>query len=148
MIQLAETAARLIRAQSERIYPDECCGVLLGTVLEDDDRSAAAALPIDNARRDGEAYHRFVIEPEDFLRAELAARARGLDVIGVYHSHPDHPAAPSDYDREHALPFYSYVIVAVAKGKSAELKSYTLSNDRKFMEEEQITWEDSETSSS
>jgi proteasome lid subunit RPN8/RPN11 len=64
------------------------------------------------------------------MKAELAARKRGWEVLGFYHSHPDHPARPSDYDREYALPFYSYVIVAVERGKAAELTSWELAADR------------------
>ncbi|MDR3271669.1 MAG: M67 family metallopeptidase [Peptococcaceae bacterium] len=137
MIILTQEQIQGIRAHGERLYPNECCGVILGLVTEDV-REAADTLPVDNARADGEAYHRFVILPEDFMRAELAARARGLEIIGVYHSHPDHPAAPSAYDREHAWPFYSYIIVSVEKGKAADIKSFTLSGDRSLMEEEEI----------
>jgi proteasome lid subunit RPN8/RPN11 len=71
------------------------------------------------------------------MRAELAARKEGRDVLGFYHSHPDHPAEPSDFDREHALPFYSYIIVSVEKGRAVNLRSWELAPDRaKFLEEE------------
>jgi proteasome lid subunit RPN8/RPN11 len=71
------------------------------------------------------------------MRAELAARKEGRDVLGFYHSHPDHPAEPSDFDREHALPFYSYIIVSVDKGKAGNFRSWELTPGRdKFLEEE------------
>ncbi|MCS5881319.1 Mov34/MPN/PAD-1 family protein [Klebsiella variicola subsp. variicola] len=79
------------------------------------DGRVTAIFPIVNARESEEQYHRFVITADDALRAERAALAEGVDVIGYYHSHPDHPAIPSEFDREHALPFYAYIIVAVAQ---------------------------------
>ena len=93
---------------------------------------------IRNASEDGEQYHRFLITPEDMMQAEITARKRKQDVIGFYHSHPDHPALPSDYDKEHALPFYSYIIVSVMQNKSEELTSWELTADRKNFECEKI----------
>jgi proteasome lid subunit RPN8/RPN11 len=103
---------------------------MLGSIGEAGDRRVTAIIGVENAREDGERYHRFVIEPEDFMRAEAEARRMGLDVLGFYHSHPDHPAEPSDYDREHAMPFYSYVIVSVEEGTASELTSWELAADR------------------
>jgi proteasome lid subunit RPN8/RPN11 len=119
-----------INAEGEGAYPDECCGAILGRVGESGEKSADEIMPVLNAREEGERHHRFVIEPDDFMRVERAARGHGLDVVGFYHSHPDHPASPSDYDCEHALPFYSYVILAVGGGKAGELTSWELSADR------------------
>ena len=90
-----------------------------------------------NARESEEQYHRFVITADDALRAERAALAEGVDVIGYYHSHPDHPAIPSEFDREHALPFYAYIIVAVAQRQAGALTSWRLTQDRlRFLQEE------------
>jgi proteasome lid subunit RPN8/RPN11 len=89
-----------------------------------------AIVPIENAWDAGEQYHRFQISPEDMMQAEREARKRGLDVLGFYHSHPDHPARPSDFDREQALPFYSYIITAVEQGRAGELASWELKTDR------------------
>jgi proteasome lid subunit RPN8/RPN11 len=139
MIRLLKQYETAIRIEGEKSYPDECCGLILGIISNDGvERKVADILPVENARTDGEAYHRFVITPEDFLRAELIAASRGLDVIGVYHSHPDHPAEPSDYDLEHALPFYSYIIVKIDKGKSSDLTSWQLSPDRSRFDAEDI----------
>jgi proteasome lid subunit RPN8/RPN11 len=138
-LQLSRRAEQAVRDEGKRVYPNECCGVLLGTAGADGERRVTDILPVTNARESGEQYHRFVITPEDFMKTELYARKRGVDIVGVYHSHPDHPAAPSDYDREHALPFYSYVIVAVENGKATELTSWTLCEDRSRFTPESVT---------
>jgi len=142
MLYLSSELERNIRTHGETAYPNECCGVLIGEVDNAGDKTVKHTLTIDNAREDGEQYHRFLITPEDMLRAEQAARAMKLDVIGFYHSHPDHPSAPSNYDKDHALPFYSYVIVSVDKGKARILTSWELKDDRTdFIQEEIITEE-------
>ena len=115
-----------------RLGDSETAGSVCG------ERFAQALFPIENAREDAEQYHRFRIESEDLMRAEHAARAQGKDVLGCYHSHPDHPARPSDYDREHALPFYSYIITAVEQGKAALMTSWVLADDRSVFIEEKI----------
>ncbi|MDR3280998.1 MAG: M67 family metallopeptidase [Synergistaceae bacterium] len=130
MILLPDSASMAIRSEGERSYPNECCGALLGEMDESGARAISEILPIDNGRETEERYHRFVIGPDDFMAAEKTARELGLGVIGFYHSHPDHPAVPSDYDRDHALPWYSYVIVAVESGVSGDLTSWELDADR------------------
>jgi proteasome lid subunit RPN8/RPN11 len=136
MIQVSAQWQAAIRAEGEAAYPNECCGVLLGALRNDDSRVVESIIPINNAREEAEQYHRFKIEPEDVMRAEKAARAQSRDVLGFYHSHPDHPARPSEYDRDNAVPFYSYIIVSVEKSGAAELTSWRLSDDRnEFLEE-------------
>jgi proteasome lid subunit RPN8/RPN11 len=143
MIKLNAELEALIRKEGEKAYPNECCGILLGSSSELGDESSAeenviveSILPIENAHESGEQYHRFRIEAEDLMRAEKEARKQKLDVVGFYHSHPDHPAKPSEYDKNHALPFYSYIIVSVVKQKAAELTSWKLSPDRReFLED-------------
>jgi proteasome lid subunit RPN8/RPN11 len=139
MLKLTKGVSRAIRGFGEAAYPNECCGVLLGEA-EGNRRTATEVIPIDNSRESEEQYHRFVITPENFMQAELEARRRGKDVVGIYHSHPDHPAEPSDYDRENALPYYSYIIVAVEDGESGKLLSWELTNDREQFIKEDITW--------
>jgi proteasome lid subunit RPN8/RPN11 len=125
-----------IRAEGEKAYPDECCGVLLGRVFDDTKRLVENIIPISNAREQAEQYHRFQIEAEDLMYAEKEAMAQNRDVLGFYHSHPDHPARPSEYDLNQALPYYSYIIVTVEKRKAGELTSWRLSDDQKeFFEE-------------
>jgi proteasome lid subunit RPN8/RPN11 len=140
MIKLSAQWQKAIRAEGENAYPNECCGVLLGAINNNDDRLVEHIIPITNTREAEEQYHRFKIEAEDLLRAEKEARRKNNEVLGFYHSHPDHPARPSEYDRNNALPFYSYIIVSVKKSpeksKAAELTSWRLTEDRKeFLEE-------------
>jgi proteasome lid subunit RPN8/RPN11 len=143
-IQLNNEQLESIHSHGEREYPNECCGMLLGRADGDaketsevvplknlrlDSARAQELLPLDDPGRESEK-NRFLIDPLEQLRVEREARSRGLDVLGYYHSHPDHPARPSNYDREHAWPWYSYVILSVERGKAAELTSWVLSEDR------------------
>jgi proteasome lid subunit RPN8/RPN11 len=123
--------------EAERAYPDECCGALFGQVL-DGVKIISGIFPLANAREPGERHHRFVIEPDDVMKAERAAAKKGLEVLGFYHSHPDHPARPSAYDREHALPVWSYPIVSVVSGRAKGIMSWLLSDDRERFREEVI----------
>ncbi|EHD22218.1 MULTISPECIES: Mov34/MPN/PAD-1 family protein [Brenneria] len=137
MIRLSKETERLIRREGEKAYPNECCGVLLGASNEQGEAIVDQILPIENGREEEEQYHRFVITADDFLRAELVARKQGVEVIGFYHSHPDHPAVPSEFDRVHALPFYAYIIVAVEKQISGDFTSWRLTPDReRFIQED------------
>jgi proteasome lid subunit RPN8/RPN11 len=138
MILVSGEVERLVRAEGEKWYPDECCGLLLGRIDENGRRRVEDIMPAPNAGQAEERCRRFRIEPDEFMRAEKRARLRGLDVIGFYHSHPDHPAAPSEYDREQALPFYSYVILSVRKGVAAEISSWELSGDRALFNHEKL----------
>jgi len=125
MLKLTRQIETDIRKAGADAYPNECCGILFGS--EDGyDHIVKSLKPIENARESGEQYHRFLITAEDMMQAELEARRLGLEIIGFYHSHPDHPAKPSDYDREHALPFYSYIILRVAEGKPELMTSWRL----------------------
>ena len=105
MLKLTKEIEEKIRKAGAEAYPNECCGILFGSEV-DCGHAVKALKPIDNARESGEQYHRFLITAEDMMQAELEARKLGLDIVGFYHSHPVHPARPSDYDRDHALPFY------------------------------------------
>jgi proteasome lid subunit RPN8/RPN11 len=128
-----------IRADGEAAYPNECCGIILGEISDDGTKNAKRTMAINNSGEDSERYHRFLITPEDMLRAEQTARTAKLEVIGFYHSHPDHPSSPSGYDKDHALPFYSYVIVSVDGGKSQVLTSWELTDDRANFVQEDIS---------
>jgi proteasome lid subunit RPN8/RPN11 len=138
MLKLSSELEKKIREDGEAAYPNECCGVLIGEVDNAGVKTVRSTLTIDNAREDGEQYHRFLITPEDMMKAEQTAIAMKLDVIGFYHSHPDHPSAPSGYDKDHALPFYSYVIVSVDKGKAQILTSWELTDDRSDFVKEKV----------
>ncbi|GHV22955.1 hypothetical protein AGMMS49959_14740 [Planctomycetales bacterium] len=135
MLTLSPEITAAICREAEAAYPNEGCGILLGTLIDDDRRVGEKILPIENRFDADEQFHRFRIEPEDIMRAEKTARQERRELLGFYHSHPDHPAQPSEYDRDHALPFYSYVIVAVEKGKSAAVNSWRLNDRREFAAE-------------
>jgi proteasome lid subunit RPN8/RPN11 len=131
----AETLAA-IREHGREAYPEECCGALLGVETNGTARVARVER-IENARRE-ERRRRYRIEPLDYARVERLADAEGLSVLGFYHSHPDHPAVPSEYDREHGLPFFHYVVVAVGAESPGEAASYVLSEDRGVFEREEL----------
>lgn len=126
----------LIKAYGEEAYPNECCGFLLGKLV-DGEKEVAATFPAFNSREDSEKYHRFLITPQAYLECEKFARQKNLDIIGFYHSHPNAEAQPSAYDIEHGWPWYSYVIVSVKDSRAADVTSWTLDDDRaKFNPEE------------
>ena len=126
-----------IRTHGKETYPYECCGALLGRDAADEKpREIFDVFPLVNRREDS-PRNRFSVSPRDVIAAEREAAARGLDVVGWYHSHPNHPAKPSAYDREHAWPWYSYIIVNVEKGAAGQMRSWRLQEDRaRYVEEE------------
>jgi len=129
-LRMDADVANKIRAHAMAIYPDECCGALFGKDTEGNEpRKILQALPLANQRSDA-PRNRFSIAPMDVMRAETTATAQGLLVVGWYHSHPDHPAHPSEYDREHALPWYSYVIVSVQRDGPTAITSWRLLEER------------------
>ena len=137
-IWISAELAKKIRAHGAETYPEECCGALLGRDADPDrPREILALLPLVNQRRDS-PRNRFSVSPRDVMEAEKTAIARGMEVIGWYHSHPDHPARPSAYDRENAWPWYSYVIVSVQSGVAKEITSWRLQNDRESYVEERL----------
>jgi len=135
-LTLSREVAERIRAHGAESFPHECCGALLGRDSAFDQnragqwREVRELFPLVN-RRDDSPRNRFAVTAEDVLEAEKAARQQSLDVVGWYHSHPDHPARPSQFDREHAWPWYSYVIVSVMSGAPAEMTSWRLNDDRR-----------------
>jgi proteasome lid subunit RPN8/RPN11 len=126
-----------IQAHGEAAYPEEGAGFLLGTV-EGEQRQVRALLELTNAREDAARHNRYLLTAEDYLRGEQAAVRQGLDVVGVFHSHPDHPNQPSEFDREWALPWFSYIITSVQQGRAAGSRSWRLMEDRSRFEEEEI----------
>jgi len=135
-LQLSPEVEAAIRAHAREEYPHECCGALLGTE-DGETRIIQQIIRLANERTD-QRERRFYISPQQVLQAERQARAVGLLLLGFYHSHPDHPAVPSEYDREHALPYYSYPIVAVVGGEPTELRSWRLKGDRSGFVEEAV----------
>jgi proteasome lid subunit RPN8/RPN11 len=136
----AEMALRLkpgisesIRQHGSETYPNECCGALIG---RDGVITRTFALP--NTTEEG-PRRRFLVSPDDYRQAEQEARAAGSDLLGFYHSHPDHPARPSQYDLDHAWPFFSYIIVSVRGGAPEDMTSWRLREDRSAFDQEDLT---------
>jgi proteasome lid subunit RPN8/RPN11 len=138
-----------IRLHGAETYPHECCGALLGRDASaivganpekdalEPQREILALLPLVN-RRDDSPRNRFSVSVDDVRAAEKAAREQGLEVVGWYHSHPDHPARPSAFDRDHAWPGYSYIIVSVQNGAPQDMTSWRLNDDRQEFSPEGI----------
>ena len=132
-----EVLAR-IHAHGEEAYPEEGAGFLLGADSGNGLRAVTSIFPLVNSREDEARYNRYLITPEDYLKAELTADKLGLSLIGVFHSHPDHPNRPSEFDREWAQPFFSYIITSIREGKAIESRSWRLTEDRTRFDEEEI----------
>lgn len=138
MITLSESHLKEISEHGERDYPYECCGLLIGKFGDENAKTVYEAFPISNAREESAKRNRFLIQPDELMRGERYAREKKLDVVGFYHSHPEAPAAPSQYDLEHAWPTYSYIIVSVKSGRAEDLNSYEQAEDRSKFEKEEI----------
>jgi len=136
-IEISEALMKQIHKNGEAAYPEEGAGLLLGDV-QDERRLARLILPLVNAREASARHNRYLITPQDMLHAEQQAAQLGLDILGVFHSHPDHPNRPSEFDREWAIPWYSYMITSVNAGQAVESRSWRLSEDRLDFEEESI----------
>jgi proteasome lid subunit RPN8/RPN11 len=137
MIEIPTPLLRAIQAHGEEAYPEEGAGLLLGQ-MNGEHSQAKAIFPLTNAREPAARHNRYLITPQDMLRGEQEALRLGLEVIGVFHSHPDHPNQPSQFDQEWALPWYSYVITSVQSGKAVGSRSWKLLEDRSGFEEESI----------
>jgi proteasome lid subunit RPN8/RPN11 len=138
MLKIGKTHFDAIRRHGEETYPHECCGVLLGQ-MDGDVRTVTSVARCGNTRSDS-PHNRYNIDPKDHIRAQREGRARGEDVVGYYHSHPDHQAlcSPTDLEEAH-WPGYSYVITSVENGKATITNSFELilsnESDKKFVDE-------------
>jgi proteasome lid subunit RPN8/RPN11 len=132
-LRLGLQVRAVIGAHGAGVYPEECCGALLGRggVVHE-------AWPLPNATEEG-PRRRFLVNADDYRSAEARASATGLDLLGFYHSHPDHPARPSQYDLEHAWPTFSYVIISVTGGRAGAVTSWRLADDRSAFTQEALT---------
>ena len=131
-ISLTSAVDAAIRAHGRETFPHECCGAMLGK-----DGVVTEAFRLPNTTEEG-PRRRFLVRPDDYRNAEKRARETGLELLGFYHSHPDHPARPSQYDLDHAWPFFSYVIVSVMTGEDQLLTSWRLKDDRSAFDEEAV----------
>ena len=137
MITITERELAEIREHGVRDYPYECCGLLLGR-FESNAKIVTDTYPISNAREESAKRNRFLITPEELMKGERFAREHDLEVVGFYHSHPDSPAVPSQYDLEHAWPTYSYIIVSTSADRAGDLFSWEQEPDRSRFNQEEI----------
>lgn len=134
---LTSDLVQQIQQEGVKAYPNECCGLLVGTV---EPRKVERIVPMPNVFDPVERYHRFTIDPLTMARVDEEASAAGRAIIGFYHSHPDHPARPSEYDRTHVPPwsFYSHVIVAIEKAQPAAMTCWVFNEQTEQFDEQQI----------
>ena len=137
MLEIDEALLAEIHELAEAAYPEEGAGMLLGSA-ESDRKRVSVLLPLTNAREDSARHYRYLLTAEDYLRGEQEAARHGLDIVGVFHSHPDHPSRPSAFDLEWAMPWFSYLITSVQQGRSQNSRSWKLSGDRSQFIEEKI----------
>lgn len=132
MLILEETVLEYVKNHAEEDYPNECCGFFFGK--DGEERNVTLAEKVANTQN-GDQRRRFQIDPKDYQKAEKYALENNLDLLGVYHTHPDHPAEPSEHDRSVALPYFSYIIISVREGTSTDIRSWRLNEERQFEEE-------------
>ncbi len=136
-IKIPENILSQIHSHGESAYPEEGAGLMLGR-SNSEDREVIDLLFLDNAREDGARHNRYLITAEDMLRGEQEAERLGLSIVGIFHSHPDHPNIPSDFDREYAIPWYSYLITSVQNGRAVESRCWRLKEDRSGFDPEDV----------
>jgi proteasome lid subunit RPN8/RPN11 len=134
-IRMTGAMVEEIRREGQQAYPAECCGVLGGRIVGAG-KEVSRLVTMVNHRTDDP--RRYLITPEDLLRTTEDLKRSALEVLGYYHSHPDHPAAPSEFDSQHAWPWYSYIIVRVEGGRAAEVTSWVLEEDCSAMRQESL----------
>jgi proteasome lid subunit RPN8/RPN11 len=137
MLEITQSVLNQIHAHGANAYPEEGAGFLLGKA-DGELRQVIAILGLSNAREDSARYNRYLLTARDYLRGEQEGERLGLDVLGVFHSHPDHPNQPSEYDREWAMPWFSYLITSVQAGRAVESRAWRLVEDRTAFVEEKI----------
>lgn len=130
MLNLKQTHIESIEAHAIADYPHECGGLLLGHIAADGGKTVVETLPMENTADVETRHDRVLIDPRALMLADRKAREKGLDVIGYYHSHPDDEAIPSQFDLDHALPVWSYIIVSVREKKAVNWNSWEMENDR------------------
>ncbi len=135
---LDRTQMTALQQHVEGTYPYEGGGLLIGWMDDQGRKIVKEIKPFENQRAIQDQHNRILITDQMYREGEAYADNQGLLLIGFFHSHPDHPARPSEFDREHALPWWSYVIVSVQQGKAADVLSWELSGDRSKFNEEEI----------
>jgi proteasome lid subunit RPN8/RPN11 len=132
-LELNSASRTAMEAHAIGSFPNECCGFFFGR-NHGESRSVTDVFLVTNAK-EGDQRRRFAIAPLDYMRAEKEALERGLDLLGIYHSHPLHPAVPSEHDLAQALPTFSYIILQVAPDQIVDLRSWQLNEAGAFVEE-------------
>lgn len=135
-LTIQQKAEEIMREHAIRDFPDECCGFLYGEET-DTDRMIELAVPVEN-KKEGDKKRRFEISAIDYMKAEQYALKNKIDLLGVYHSHPQHPAIASEHDLKQAMPFFSYIILSVMDGKIDDIKSWKLNEENTAFDEETI----------
>ncbi len=141
MIEIEDAPWQTMVLHAERTYPDECCGAMLGHV-QGDLKRVTEAIPLENAFV-GQKQARYELRPEDLLAAERAARERGLDLLGIFHSHPDCDAYFSETDLKNSCPWYSFVVLSIQSGVFDHANSWLPNAEQTHAEKEELTWPES-----
>jgi proteasome lid subunit RPN8/RPN11 len=134
MILIESASLTQMKDQAVLIFPDECCGFLFGSEQHDGQRTVSKIREVNNAKP-GDKRRRFEITPQDYMQAEQYALENDLLLLGIYHSHPNHPAVPSEFDRAAAQPWFSYVIISVMHSQVDHIRSWRLNEASQFEEE-------------
>ncbi len=141
MIEIEPLAWAAMVAHAEKIYPNECCGAMLGQT-RGEEKTVTEAVPLVNAFA-GEQGERYELRPEDLLAADKAARERGMDLIGIFHSHPDCDAYFSETDLKNSCPWYSFVVLSIKHGKFDHANSFLPDIEQTHAEREELKWQKS-----
>lgn len=138
MIEIESKPWETMVLHAERTYPNECCGAMLGH-LQGEKKLVTEAIPLEN-RYTGEQAARYELRPEDLLNADREARTRGLDLIGIFHSHPDCDAYFSETDLKNSCPWYSFVVLSIQAGNFDHASSFLPDPDQTKAEKEELIW--------
>ena len=138
MIKIESGAWKTMVDHAQSTFPDECCGVMVGSI-DGDSKTVTAAIALENAYK-GKQEDRYEIRPEDLLAADKNARAKGLDLIGIFHSHPDCDAYFSKTDLENSCPWYSFVVLSIKGGTFDHANSFLPNADQTAAEKEELIW--------
>jgi proteasome lid subunit RPN8/RPN11 len=138
MIKINSGAWETMVAHAQSTFPDECCGVMVGKI-DGDTKLVTTAIGLENAYK-GKQEDRYEIRPEDLLAADKNARAQGLDLVGIFHSHPDCDAYFSKTDLENSCPWYSFVVLSIKGGKFDHANSFLPNADQTVAEKEELIW--------
>src|SRR6202167_1079933 len=141
MIRIEADAWREMVAHAQAIYPNECCGAMLGAI-EDGEKTVRIAWPLENAYN-GARGSRYELRPEDLLRADREARGRNLDLVGIYHSHPDCDAYFSETDLKNSCPWYSFVVLSIQQGRFNHANSWLPNAEQTHADKEELQWPES-----